>query len=35
MMAKKEVMVKKRTYKTYKKGQVVYVDFGHQPPGVQ
>ena len=25
----------KRKYKVYKKGQVVFVDFGHQPPGVQ
>ena len=25
----------KKKYKVYKKGQVIYVDFGHQPPGVQ
>ena len=28
-------MEKKRYYKPYKKGQVVYVDFGWQPNGVQ
>lgn len=25
----------KTRYKVYKKGQVLYVDFGHRPPGVQ
>ena len=28
-------MKSKRTYREYKKGQVVYVDFGWQPPGIQ
>ena len=28
-------MKEKRFYKTYKKGQVVYADFGNRPPGVE
>lgn len=28
-------MIKKKYYKSYKRGQVVYVDFGWQPNGVQ
>ena len=28
-------MKSKRTYREYKKGQVVYVDFGWQPTGIQ
>ena len=32
---KKVLFHNKRKFRVYKKGQVVYVDFGHQPPGVQ
>ena len=31
----REIASEKRRYKSYRKGQVLYVDFGHQPPGVQ
>lgn len=28
-------MVNKKEYKTYKRGQILYVDLGHKPEGVQ